>query len=300
MNTVNPVAAAALAGAALGLALWALAAARWARPSLVERLSGPRPPARLALRASEAGPLTRLGRIGVPLLHAAGLPGPRAARNLRVCDREAGGYLAEKAAGVVVGLLFPPVLGLLAASFGMAPAPLLSFVLWAGFAVLMWFAPDLSLNDEAVKRREEMRRTLSGFSDLVVVSLAGGAGVSGALTDASANGGGWAMAAIRDTLREASLTRTPVWQALRDLGERYDTPEFAELSASLHLAGADGARVRSSLSAKARTLRVQFLAEMEAKAQSATERMSLPVVLLFAGFLGLLGYPAMSLILFST
>ena len=45
---------------------------------------------------------------------------------------------------------------------------------------------------------------------------------------------------------------------------------------------------------------MQFLAEMEATAQSATERMSLPVVLLFTGFLVLLGYPAMSLILFQT
>ncbi len=297
---MNPVIAAALAGAALGLALCALAAARWARPSLAERLSGPRRAPRLALRPSESGMLTRIGKLGVPLLHAAGLPGPLAVRNLRICDRDPGGYLAEKAAGVVVGLLFPPVMGLLMSSFGILPSPLISFALWAGFAVLMWFAPDLSLNDEATKRREEMRRTLSGFADLVVVSLAGGAGVSGALTDASANGGGWAMTAIRDSLREASLTRTPVWQILRDLGERYDTPEFAELSASLHLAGADGARVRSSLSAKAKTLRVQFLAEMEAQAQASTERMSLPVVLLFAGFLGLLGYPAMSLILFNT
>ncbi|WP_017587164.1 type II secretion system F family protein [Nocardiopsis ganjiahuensis] len=297
---MNPVTAAALAGAALGLALWALAAARWARPSLAERLAGPRPPARTALRSSGDGLLSRLGRVGAPLLHAAGLPGPRAERNLRVCDREPGSYLAEKFTSTLTGLLLPPLLGMLLASFGSLPAPSLSLLFWAGFAVLMWFAPDLSLNDEATKRREEMRRTLSGFADLVVVSLAGGAGVSGALTDASAHGGGWAMAAVRDALRESSLTRVPVWQALRDLGERYDTPEFAELSASLHLAGTDGARVRSSLSAKAKTLRVQFLAEMESEAQSATERMSLPVVLLFAGFLVLLGFPAMSLILFST
>lgn len=297
---MNPVTAAALAGAALGLALWALAAARWARPSLAERLADPRPAPTVRPRRSEDGFLSRIGRVGVLPLRAMGLPGPRAVRNLRVCDRDAGGYLAEKVSGVLVGLVFPPLAGMLLSSFGALPTTFVSLLLWAGFVVLMWFAPDLSLNDEATKRREEMRRTLSGFADLVVVSLAGGAGVSGALTDASAHGGGWAMTAIRDALREASLTRTPVWRILRDLGERYDTPEFAELSASLHLAGADGARVRSSLAAKAKTLRVQFLAEMEATAQSATERMSLPVVLLFTGFLVLLGYPAMSLILFGT
>lgn len=296
---MNPVTVAALAGAALGLALWALAGALWFRPSLAQRLAGPRPAPRVAPSPSEGGFLSRIGRAGVPLLRAVGLPGPRAVLNLSVCDRDAGSYLAEKATSTLAGLFFPPLVGMLLASLGALPATFFSLLSWAGFAVIMWFAPDLSLNDEATKRREEMRRTLSGFADLVVVSLAGGAGVSGALTDASAHGGGWAMTAIRDALREASLTRTPVWQILRDLGERYDTPEFAELSASLHLAGADGARVRSSLAAKAKTLRVQFLAEMEAEAQSATERMSLPVVLLFAGFLVLLGYPAMSLILFS-
>ncbi|MDE3721971.1 type II secretion system F family protein [Nocardiopsis sp. N85] len=297
---MSPLTAAAVAGAALGLALWALAAARWARPSLAERLSDPRPPVRLGLRPSEGGLLTRMGKVGIPLLSAAGLPGPRAIKNLRLCDRDPGGYLAEKASGVLMGALFPPVAGMLLASFGALPGAVVSIAAWALFAAVMWFAPDLSLNDEAGKRREEMRRTLSGFADLVVVSLAGGAGVNGALTDASAHGGGWAMATIRETLRESSLLRVPIWRALHDLGERYDTPEFTELAASLQLAGADGARVRTSLAAKARTLRVQFLAEMEAEAQSATERMSLPVVLLFAGFLLLLGYPAMSLILFGT
>ncbi|WP_444963394.1 type II secretion system F family protein [Nocardiopsis sp. M1B1] len=183
---------------------------------------------------------------------------------------------------------------------GFFPSTALAVALWALFAVVAWFAPDLSLRDEANKRREQMRRALASFADLVVVSLAGGAGVNGALADAGAAGNGWAMVRIRDSLREAVLRRQPPWTALRDLGERYDTSEFAELSASLQLAGADGARIRSSLASKSKTLRTQFLSEMDAEAQSATERMSLPVVLLFVGFLALLGYPAMSHILFSS
>lgn len=291
--------AAIIAGASLGLAVCALLAERWAGPTLAERLSDPRSPARLPTRSADTGLLARIGGAGVPMLTAVGLPGPRATRHLRVCDRNPAGYLAEKASGVLLALLVPPVMGALLVPLGALPRPFVSFSAWLIFALVMWLAPDLSLRDEAVKRREEMRRTLSGFSDLVVVSLAGGAGVNGALTDATSTGGGWAMARIRESLREAALLRVPVWQALRDLGDRYDTPEFGELAASLQLAGSDGARVRSSLAAKARTLRSQFLAEMDAEAQSATERMSLPVVLLFVGFLALLGYPAMSQILFT-
>jgi tight adherence protein C len=44
-------------------------------------------------------------------------------------------------------------------------------------------------------------------------------------------------------------------------------------------------------------LRTHQLAEAETADQAATERMSLPVVLLFAGFLLFLGYPAVQKVL---
>jgi hypothetical protein len=43
-------------------------------------------------------------------------------------------------------------------------------------------------------------------------------------------------------------------------------------------------------------MRARQLAEIEADANAATERMGLPMVLLFMGFLILLGYPAMQTI----
>ncbi len=296
---MTPTLAAALAGVAFGLALWALFAARWARPTLAERLAAPPPPRPVVASGPNTGVLTRLGKIGVPALEGFGMPGPRTRRNLRVCERSAESYLAEKFTALVLGLAFPPLLGGMLSLTGVLSSATIAGAMWVAFALVAWFAPDLSLRDEAGKRRERMRRALASFADLVVVSLAGGAGVNGALADAGAAGNGWAMVRIRESLREAALMRQPPWAALRELGDRYDTPEFAELAASLQLAGADGARIRSSLAAKAKTLRTQFLSEMDAEAQSATERMSLPVVLLFVGFLALLGYPAMSHILFS-
>ncbi|MBB6119162.1 type II secretion system F family protein [Nocardiopsis algeriensis] len=296
---MSPLLAAAAAGAAAGLGLWLVLAVRWARPTLAERLADPPPPRPAPVAGEDAGTLARLGTLGIPLLAGLGLPGPRTRRNLRVCEREAGGYLAEKFTGLLLGLLLPPLLGGLLALSGVALGTAYGTAAWVLFALVAWFAPDLSLRDEADRRRKQMRHTLAGFADLVVVSLAGGAGVNGALSDAAAAGGGWAMSRIRESLREAALLRRPPWTALRELGERFDTPEFSELSASLQLAGADGARIRGSLAAKAKTLRTQFLSEIDAEAQSATERMSLPVVLLFAGFLVLLGYPAMSHILFA-
>ena len=67
---------------------------------------------------------------------------------------------------------------------------------------------------------------------------------------------------------------------------------MGELAASITLAGTEGAKVKTSLAAKAATLRAHQLAAAESQAQAATERMSLPLVLLFAGFLLLVGFPA--------
>src|SRR3546814_7918519 len=81
------------------------------------------------------------------------------------------------------------------------------------------------------------------------------------------------------------------------LGEALDIPELGELAASAALAGSEGARVRTSLSAKARSLRLRGLTDVEAAAQSASELMSLPVVLLMFGFVIFLGYPAVDRVL---
>jgi hypothetical protein len=84
---------------------------------------------------------------------------------------------------------------------------------------------------------------------------------------------------------------------LERLGNELGVAELGELAASVGLAGAEGAKVRASLGAKAASLRSHQLAEAETTAQTATEKMSLPVVLLFAGFLCFIGYPAIERVL---
>jgi Flp pilus assembly protein TadB len=173
----------------------------------------------------------------------------------------------------------------------------LAIPLWAavGLAIGGFVLPDLGLRADAATLRGEYRRTLSLILDLTVISLAGGAGVEGALTDAAASAGqGIAAARLRQALEEARLRREPPWVALGRLGEELAVPELVELAASLGLAGTEGARVRPSLTAKAASLRAHELTETEAAAQAATERMSLPVVLLFAAFLVFIGFPAIA------
>ncbi|WP_436788891.1 type II secretion system F family protein [Yinghuangia sp. YIM S10712] len=246
----------------------------------------------------EGGWASRFGRRLAPAVAACGLPLPAVRRDLRVLGRDVAVHRAEQATCALVGLLLPPLL--LTALTLLAGGTL--GVLWPVGAGLVCaaggvFVPDLNVRNEAHKRREEMRHTLSAFCDLAVVALSGGAGVEQALGDAAATLDGTAAQNLRRALATAELTRVPPWGPLRRLGEETDVAELRELAATVALAGAEGAKVRASLAAKASALRTRQLADAQGAAGQATERMSLPLVLLFAGFLVFLGYPALAHVL---
>ena len=92
------------------------------------------------------------------------------------------------------------------------------------------------------------------------------------------------------------MGETP-WTGLDRLAEELAIPDLRELAASVTLAGDSGAKVRTSLAAKAQALRTKSLADVEEAAQAASERMSLPVILLLCGFILFIGFPAIARVL---
>jgi len=282
------------AGFGLGLALVAVWAAP-PRPALGSQLARVTAPPQTADRVEDRRLLAPL----VAVLRSAGLPTQAVKRDLTIVDRTIQDHLTEKAALAVAGLLIPTcavtILGLLGIDVGVqVPAALA-----VGGAVAGFFVPDHWVRSKAVRRRADFRHALSAFLDLVVISLAGGAGVDSALTDAASAGHGWAFTHIQRALAAARLTRTTPWTALRQLGQDLSIPELAELAASVSLAGTEGAKVRHSLQAKASALRARQLAEAESRASADTERMSLPVMALCLGFLCFITYPAVNRVLIS-
>jgi tight adherence protein C len=287
-------------GVGAGMGLWALAV--WLVPPrpalgavLARTTTPPAPPP--ILRAEDTRWAARVGRPFIAPLRAMGLPTARQARDLAVLGRPAGTHLAEKATLAVGGLLLPTVMQLLLAvaglSIGGAVPALVSLVL----AVVGFVLPDVHVRQDAAKRRTDFRHALTAFLDLVWIAVAGGAGVDSALSHAAEIGRGWAFDQLRRALDAARLTRTTPWETLRRLGEELDVAELAELAASVSLAGTEGAKVRTSLAAKAATLRTHQTTDAEGEAQSATERMALPVMLLFFGFLVFIAFPALTQVL---
>jgi tight adherence protein C len=217
--------------------------------------------------------------------------------DLRMLGRSMEQHVAQKVLCAVFGFSLPLMLSLLALRTGIGFPVYLPFGGCLMLAALFFFVPDIAVRQEATERRDAFKHALGSFLDLVVISLAGGAGVESALRDAAAIGQGWAFAQLSNALEVTALTGETPWAVLGRLGAELGIPELEELSSSLSLAGTEGAKVRESLAVKAGSLREHALAEAEAKAASSTEKMAVPVVLLFLGFLILVGYPAVAAIL---
>ena len=193
----------------------------------------------------------RVGRWLSGGLEGLGLDQGRLGTDLRLVGRTVEFHMGQKVLLALFGLLLPPAMSALAAlggvSFGLG-FPLIGGV---ALAVAFFFVPDLTLRSEAADRRMGFHHALGSFLDLVVIGLAGGAGVESALKDAAAVGQGWAFAQLRQALEITRLTGETPWAALGRLGEELNIPELGELAASVSLAGTEGARVRDSLAAKA-------------------------------------------------
>jgi pilus assembly protein TadC len=292
-------------GAGLGLAAWLLARVLWpAHPNLVAALETLEHPPTATGRGAEAfdgpAPLAGLGRrlVGVTDMLGIGV-GPRLARDLDLVGLSYERYLIDKLLGATTGLVAPLLVFVALNAVGVA-LPLGLIVLVAlGLMIGGFFVPDLTLRAQVTERRGEFAHAFALYLELVSLVLAGGGGIETSLVEAADAGQGWAFQALRAALASARLTGRTPWEAFSDLGERVGVPALRELAASVTLAGEQGAKVRASLTAKAASLREHEVRDAEADAEAATERMTIPLVMLLAGFVVFIGYPAMQRVLTS-
>jgi Flp pilus assembly protein TadB len=283
---------AAAGGTAAGFGLW-LTIQSLRRPRLDELLP---PPEERDPAAGTPGAIAHTKELSATMLRRWGWPGERARRDLAVCGKDIDTYRKETATVAIAGLALCACL--VASGVPASPVhPVAALVFGLLVLTLGLLTPGLHLRKQVAQRRDHLRTATSVIADLVGVALAGGAGVTSALTAATLRGSGPAFAQIRQCLHEANLRTRPPWDALADLAQRTGVRELDELASSIRLAGTDGARVRASVRAKATSLRTHRLAAMEARANEATEHMTLPVMLLVLGFLLLMGYPAIAHVL---
>jgi len=164
----------------------------------------------------------------------------------------------------------------------------------AVLAAAMLFITRQELTEKAKKRRAEFRRTLSIYLDLVAMSMQAGRGHAEALPASAAIGTGWAFTHLQDAIDGARFSGTTPWHALGQLGDRFGLRELTDLDAALTLANDDGAKVRTTLVARAETLRSERIADAEAAAAQATESMRFALIVMVFVFLTYELYPSVA------
>jgi tight adherence protein C len=278
-------------GACLGVGLWAFAV--WLvppKPSLqvvLATLSAP------SSSSTGMSPVWRIKHRIAGAVSSFGLPTAGLRADLNVVGGDVERHLVSKAVGGLVGAALGSFVGLALVISGAGSPWMASVVAIAAFAAIGLLLPDLKVREAAQLRRSAFRHALGAYLNLVRILLAGGAGVDSALADAADVGTGWAFHQLRQALVTAQVTRTTPWEAFEQLGEDLNLRQLSDLAAAVGLAGTDGARIRSSLASKAAALRAREITNSEGEARAASERMSLPLVLLMLGFLLFIGYPAL-------
>ena len=173
----------------------------------------------------------------------------------------------------------------------MGSLPLLAcLVLGAAMAAL----PTARLRSRAAQARRDFRHVVGSFLDLVSMSLAAGRGVPEALDAASALSEDPAMVRIRNAIDIARLRGETPWSALGQLGTQLRISELRDLSSALALVAEDGAKIRSSLAARATSMRRKDLSDAEGKAGENSESMLVAQLVIAMGFIVFLVYPALA------
>jgi len=252
-------------------------------------LSGPTSP---GIGTSASSLQTRVGQALATQLTRRGIEQTTLEQDLALTGQDLPEVMGRKAVLAVAGFLLTLVTFVALAATGVVlplGSPLvLALAVAAGFYVL----PNLDARQRAAARREDFRRALGAYLDLVALEMAGAAAPAQALTSAARVGAGWPMALLRDTLYRATRSGKDQWTALTELGERIGVAELRDLGALVRLVEHDGARVRATLSARAATMRRRELADAEGKAAERDVSMSVAQLVVVAGFVVFLGYPA--------
>lgn len=241
-----------------------------------------------------AGLQQRLGEIVAVQLSRRGVEQTSFRQDLALTGKDLPEMMGRKVVLAVVGFLLALVTLVLGVQLGAGVSlPLGSpLVVALAAAGLFYVLPNLEAKQQAAARRDDFRRALGAYLDLVALEMAGAAAPAQALTSAARVGAGWPMALLRDTLYRAARSGKDQWAALTELGERIGVPELRDLGSLVRLVEHDGARVRMTLSSRAATMRRRELADAEGKAAERDVSMSIAQLVVVGGFVTFLGYPA--------
>lgn len=200
--------------------------------------------------------------------------------------------LGQRAAFLVVGLVFPTLFTAVVWAFGwqlpLSIPALAGALMGAGLS----FIPVVESRRNAASARQEFTRAVGAYTDLVALERNAGAGSTQALESAAAVGDSWVFVRVREELTRARWSGRAPWDALGDLGTDLQVPALADLGDIMRMSGEQGTAVVEALRARSAASREALLAADHTSANQASEGLAMPVAALGIIFLGLLATPA--------
>jgi hypothetical protein len=286
---VNPLVVLALVSGAIGgLGIWLvvrhLAPAHVDLASALDNLTP-----RVVI---ETEPTNWSGRIGTAALRAVpGLSIPR--EDLAITLTPADRWLGEKVLLGLLGLSVPALVTGLLGLAGMALPIVIPVGASLGLAAVFFLAPDIGLRQRAGQARAEFSRAVAVYVELVALERRASSGTVQALESAATVANTWVFRRIREQLLRARLDGVAPWTALADLAHEVRVPELADFAGTMRLAGEESAQVYHTLRSQARSLRHGMLSAEQARANAASDSMSVPAAASGMVFLALLMAPAL-------
>jgi Flp pilus assembly protein TadB len=167
--------------------------------------------------------------------------------------------------------------------------------LWFALALVVGAAAGLIMWSDACGRvercRRELRRTTTDFVQLVAVGLTTDQSVDEAVHFALGVGDSAMFDLLRDELATAPLRGVSLWEALDDLGDRYDQRELGELATSIERQGMHGVSISDTVATLATSMRERTLDDLEREADRANANLAGPTVCFVCTTIVFLAFP---------
>jgi hypothetical protein len=213
-------------------------------------------------------------------------------RDLAVLGRSVHRFYGEK---LLFAALVAAAVPVIAAVFSLTfpiPAPVVAGGCLLG-AVAGWLVPDANTADAARNARLDFNRALGSYVDLVALERsAGGSAARQALENAAEIGDSWPFKRISEELSRSQFSGESPWDAIHGLAAELGLPALDDVADIMRLAGAEGTQVYDTLRARSLALRSALLAAEQTKANTLSERMTIPTTLMAIVFCAILITPA--------
>lgn len=147
------------------------------------------------------------------------------------------------------------------------------------------------VNGRVQRRRREFRRTTTDFVQLVAVGLTTDQSVEEAIQFALSVGDSDMFELLRTELAMAPLRGVPLWEALDQLGRRYQQRELSEFGASIERQGTQGVSITETVTTLATAMRERSLDDLEREADKVNANLAGPTICFVVTTVVFLAYP---------